>query len=347
VRIDDQKGIHKDFSAFIKDTELSSEVYNLMAHHYKNVQVDVVVGIGSSDPMIGTAIANRLHASFAVLSWNWNNTVKDNIYVKYDKYGGNAIFLSMEAGRVKPRQRVLIVGDVLTKSVTPETTIQLIKQQGGEVVGACFILSVRGLGERQIGSVPVFRLLPSYSLLDEKEKEEMAKDRIQEDSEEKIYKVEKIVGKRKNRSSTYYKIRWLGYTPRDDSWVNIEDCRCPDKISEYELQNPPSKKTKLVNTEAKPTQPDLKEADLFFFWKDNLDQAFGFIKVRPEASLQTTRNEIEHLEIIPTKDYRFTYQGLAPVSLKQEVTLQVGQCSLPMPKTSPTIPQYQLILVQL
>ena len=49
------------------------------------------------------------------------------------------------------------------------------------------------------------------------------------------YIVESIVGKSVNKGNEiYYKLRWQGYGPSDDTWVNKKDCACDMIIEEYE-----------------------------------------------------------------------------------------------------------------
>jgi len=53
------------------------------------------------------------------------------------------------------------------------------------------------------------------------------------DSEE-VYEVQKIVGKRQKKKKVQYKVRWLGYEPKHDSWEYKSNLRgCEELIAEY------------------------------------------------------------------------------------------------------------------
>jgi hypothetical protein len=56
-----------------------------------------------------------------------------------------------------------------------------------------------------------------------KEKEEM----------ENEYVVEKILGRRKEKGTVEYLVRWLGYGPQDDRWVAESNVAAPEKIEEF------------------------------------------------------------------------------------------------------------------
>jgi len=48
------------------------------------------------------------------------------------------------------------------------------------------------------------------------------------------YQVARIVDQRTGiRWDRWYKVRWLKYGPKHDSWVKSEDLNCPDKLEEF------------------------------------------------------------------------------------------------------------------
>jgi len=61
---------------------------------------------------------------------------------------------------IQPGQRVLIADDLLATGGTIETTIQLIEQLGGKVVGAAFLIELGYLdGRSKLGNIPVKSLI--------------------------------------------------------------------------------------------------------------------------------------------------------------------------------------------
>jgi len=55
-----------------------------------------------------------------------------------------------------------------------------------------------------------------------------------EESEEEDYEVNFIVDDRFQKGKRQFKVRWVNYGPKDDSWVNEADMSCPKLITDYE-----------------------------------------------------------------------------------------------------------------
>ena len=67
--------------------------------------------------------------------------------VDYDlEYGTDA--LEMHRDAVGPRDRVLVVDDVLATGGTARAAGQLVRQHGAELVGFCFLIELERLGGR-------------------------------------------------------------------------------------------------------------------------------------------------------------------------------------------------------
>merc|ERR1712168_1683747 len=59
-------------------------------------------------------------------------------------------------------------------------------------------------------------------------------DDDESDDHEGEYDVEKIVGMRKSKSKTLYKVRWYGYGSDDDTWETIDNlASCTDMVKEF------------------------------------------------------------------------------------------------------------------
>ena len=66
----------------------------------------------------------------------------------------------MHADAIKPGARVLIADDLLATGGTIATTINLIEQLGGEVVGAAFLIELEELnGRDKLNGIDVFSLM--------------------------------------------------------------------------------------------------------------------------------------------------------------------------------------------
>lgn len=54
-----------------------------------------------------------------------------------------------------------------------------------------------------------------------------------ESDDENVYEVERIIADKREGNSTYYRVRWLGYGPKHDTWQKAEDLFCPTILKEY------------------------------------------------------------------------------------------------------------------
>ena len=53
------------------------------------------------------------------------------------------------------------------------------------------------------------------------------------------YELEKIVWSRRTKNNKLqYKVRWEGYGPADDSWIDEDDLAAPRLIREFHRKNP-------------------------------------------------------------------------------------------------------------
>ena len=56
----------------------------------------------------------------------------------------------MHADSIKPKQKVLIIDDLLATGGTVEATIKLVEDMGGEVVGCAFLIELEDLKGREL-----------------------------------------------------------------------------------------------------------------------------------------------------------------------------------------------------
>jgi len=57
-----------------------------------------------------------------------------------------------------------------------------------------------------------------------------------EPSEEE-YEIEAIVGKRKRKGKSHYRVKWAGYGSEDNTWEPLQNLQnCLDKIEKFEAE---------------------------------------------------------------------------------------------------------------
>lgn len=52
-------------------------------------------------------------------------------------------------------------------------------------------------------------------------------------SDSEVYEVEAIVGHRRRKGKMYFRIRWVGYPPEDDTWEEEGNLMCPELVQDY------------------------------------------------------------------------------------------------------------------
>ncbi len=154
-----QKGVvFKDITPVLGDAALFRQVIDAFVTRWKRERIDKVVAIESRGFIFGAPLAYALGAGFTIvrkpgkLPWN---TIRE-IYAL--EYGENALELHVDA--VGPRDRVLIVDDVLAAGGTAEATSRLVTRQGATLVAYSFLVELSFLnGAKRLGPDKVHALI--------------------------------------------------------------------------------------------------------------------------------------------------------------------------------------------
>ncbi|WCN38600.1 adenine phosphoribosyltransferase [Aneurinibacillus uraniidurans] len=142
-----QEGIRfKDITTLLQDGPAYKAAIQEMAKFAADKQVDIVVGPEARGFVIGCPLAIELGAGFAPVRKK-GKLPYETIQAEYTlEYGKDA--LAMHKDAIKPGQRVLIADDLLATGGTIQTTIDLVKQLGGEIVGLAFLIELTYLDGR-------------------------------------------------------------------------------------------------------------------------------------------------------------------------------------------------------
>lgn len=155
-----QEGIRfKDITTLLQDGPAYKAAIQEMAKFAADKQVDIVVGPEARGFVIGCPLAIELGAGFAPVRKK-GKLPYETIQAEYTlEYGKDA--LAMHKDAIKPGQRVLIADDLLATGGTIQTTIDLVKQLGGEIVGLAFLIELTYLDGRDKinGDYDVFTLV--------------------------------------------------------------------------------------------------------------------------------------------------------------------------------------------
>lgn len=141
----------KDISPILENPKALKYVIDQFVAFVENVKPDVIVGVESRGFIFGTPLALQTGLPF-VLARKPNKLPRETNTVTYDlEYGSSS--LQMHKGAIKKNQRALIVDDLLATGGTVKATEELVKFDGGIVVGCCFVIELEDLqGRNKINS---------------------------------------------------------------------------------------------------------------------------------------------------------------------------------------------------
>lgn len=148
----------KDITTLLKDGAAYKKAIDEIAQYAKDLNVDVIAGPEARGFVVGAPLAYALDAGFAPVRKS-GKLPGEVISADYDlEYGKDQ--LAMHKDAIQPGQRVLIADDLLATGGTISTTVNLVRQLGGEIVGAAFLIELTYLnGRDKIKDIDVFSLV--------------------------------------------------------------------------------------------------------------------------------------------------------------------------------------------
>ncbi|HUK51828.1 MAG TPA: adenine phosphoribosyltransferase [Candidatus Binatia bacterium] len=147
-----------DLTTLVADPGGLRDVVETLADRYRGQKIDVVAGIEARGFILAPAVALRLGTGFVPirkpkkLPWKTSR-------VTYDlEYGTDTLEIHQDA--VQSGQRVLLVDDLLATGGTAAAATELLRQLGGEVAAAAFIVELTFLkGRAKLPGLDIHALL--------------------------------------------------------------------------------------------------------------------------------------------------------------------------------------------
>lgn len=135
-----------------------SLVDQLCSHYNGKQKIDVVAGIEARGFIFAPALAYRLGAGFVPVRKPKKLPWKTAAVTYQLEYGTDSLEIHQDA--VKPGERVLICDDLLATGGTAAATAELVRNLGGEVVGAAFAVELGFLnGRAKLPGIDAFSLI--------------------------------------------------------------------------------------------------------------------------------------------------------------------------------------------
>jgi adenine phosphoribosyltransferase len=159
--IDDfpQPGISfKDITTLLQNGPVYQEVISELARQLKGVEIDCIAGPEARGFVIGAPLAVALGVGFIPIRKSGKlpgETIDADYALEYGKDK-----LAMHKDAIQPGQKVLIADDLLATGGTIATSINLVQQLGGHVIGAAFLIELLDLnGREKLGPIDIISLV--------------------------------------------------------------------------------------------------------------------------------------------------------------------------------------------
>lgn len=150
--------LFKDITTLLQDGEAFQTSIDELYARTRDLSVDVVVGMESRGFIFAAPLAYRLGVGFVPVR-KLGKLPSATLSVEYElEYGTNTLEIHQDA--IEAGQRVLVVDDLLATGGTVGATVNLVRQLGGVVVGAAFLVELAALaGRSQLDGYPVISLI--------------------------------------------------------------------------------------------------------------------------------------------------------------------------------------------
>lgn len=144
-----KEGINfKDITTVLKDKEAYRKCIDDMCELVKDQEIDIIVGPEARGFLVGAPMAYKLESGFVPVRKPGKLPAETVSYEYELEYGTDTLELHKDS--IKKGQKVVIADDLLATGGTVLSTIKLIEELGGEVVGICFLIELEFLKGRNL-----------------------------------------------------------------------------------------------------------------------------------------------------------------------------------------------------
>ena len=154
-----RKGVtFRDITGLLKNGPAFKRAIDEIAMHYRTLKIDSVISIEARGFIIGAALAYRLGCG--IVPVRKKGKLPWRVYRKTYalEYGEDQLEIHQDG--IEAGKNVLIVDDVIATGGTVEAVAGLVREMGGQIIGAAFLIELTALkGKDKIKGVPVFSLI--------------------------------------------------------------------------------------------------------------------------------------------------------------------------------------------
>lgn len=138
--------LFRDITTLLGNARAFRRAVDELVHPWAGLKVDKIAGIEARGFILGGAIAHQLSAGFVPIRKK-GKLPHETVRVAYSlEYGIDEMEMHKDA--ITPGEKVILVDDLIATGGTAEGAVKLIRQMGGEIVAACFVVDLPDLGGR-------------------------------------------------------------------------------------------------------------------------------------------------------------------------------------------------------
>ena len=134
----------RDITTLLGDARAFRRAIDELVQPWAGMKIDKVAGIEARGFILGGAVAHQLSAGFVPIRKKGKLPHK-TVSMSYSlEYGTDEMEMHVDA--INAGDRVVLVDDLIATGGTAEGAVKLLRQQGAEVLAACFIIDLPELG---------------------------------------------------------------------------------------------------------------------------------------------------------------------------------------------------------
>ena len=157
-----KKGIlFRDITTLIKDQDAFRNCIDQISNLLNKLDYDKIAGIESRGFIFSSPLSYNLNKP-NILMRKKNKLPAEKYSVDFELEYGNAT-LEIHKDSINPKEKVIIVDDLIATGGTAEAAAKLVEKSGGEVCGFVFIINLFDLGGKKLLEKKGYK---SFSLMD-------------------------------------------------------------------------------------------------------------------------------------------------------------------------------------
>ncbi|OGZ32465.1 MAG: adenine phosphoribosyltransferase [Candidatus Portnoybacteria bacterium RBG_13_40_8] len=143
-----KKGVSfKDITPLLEDAKYFRYLIDILFKKYKDKKIKKIVAIDARGFLIASALAYKLKTGLVIVRKKGKLPFK-TVGCDYDlEYGKETLEIHKDS--IKPKERILIIDDVLATGGTALAAAKLVKKLKGRIIGISFLIELLFLNGRK------------------------------------------------------------------------------------------------------------------------------------------------------------------------------------------------------